>query len=1219
MHAHLANPNARYLGAVHACAAASATIGAIVLFGGWGLKIAFLRNPIPGYTDMKANTAAGLLLASCALWGVRAKTPRFRLLCVVCATLVLLLGSLILMEDVSGHKFGIDELLFRDMAAGTTNPGRPSPVTAAAFVLLGGSLLLAASKLRGRVAQTLSLIVGLIGLVNLVGRLYGVQDLVIVTAQAPMAVHTAAAMLLLAAGILLSQPDRGLVAAMTSSGPGGILARRLLPAAIFVPAFLGWLRWQGQLHGLYGSGYGLALFASSNIVVLTILIRMTAGILDRLDAKRSGAEDRLRQSEANFRQLAEALPQIVWTAGPDGNFEYFNQRWWDYTGAHPREGADLGWRSATHPDDLDKSIQSWHRSLETGELYENERRFLRASDGTYRWHLGRALPIRDSRGEIVRWFGTCTDIEDYKSAEAAIKSLNEALEQRVQGRTVELESAYNELVQTRARLQAILDSATHVSIIATDDNGIIRLFNSGAEKMLQYLADEMVGIRTPEIIHHLPEVMERSAELSRELGRPVEGFDVLVTEARQGGSAEKEWTYVRKDGTTLDVRLAVTAVKGPNGAPDGFLGVGTDITPLKALERDLRLNNDRLAEQTRRAEEANRAKSEFLASMSHEIRTPMNSILGMADLLWDTELGPDQRQYVEVFRRAGTNLLALINDILDVSKIEAGHFELEHIEFDLEELTDETIGLIAPKARAKGIGLHGRVAPGTPASLIGDPTRIRQVLINLLGNAVKFTDAGEVVLSVSGNDSSRPGHVAFAVSDTGVGIPAEKLETIFDDFAQADSSTTRKYGGTGLGLAISRRIVEKMGGRIWVTSSPGQGSTFCFSASFQPGLESRRATPAGVKDLYGKQVLLVDNSLINLLILRETLSAWGVAADECQSGEAAVRALAERPYDAVLLDDRMPGMSGFELAGVIRQTHPRTPVIMLTSDNKPGDLNRSKQLGLAGYAIKPVKRSELLRLLCSALNTNAGESPREVEGPAEPGNSTRSLKILAAEDVPDNRLLLQGYLKGSPHHVSFVEDGKAAVESFAGGGFDLVLMDMHMPIMDGLTATRQIRALEAAHKAPPIPILALTASARPEDAEASRQAGCTAHLAKPISKQRLLKALEEHGRMAPAPRVAELSAAETPDWLQALIPDYLDARRSEVAGMMALLTASDFDRLRVLGHNFKGNGTPYGFPELSKLGAELEAAAKRADSTAIARHVADLDNYLTSVANGAQA
>jgi signal transduction histidine kinase/DNA-binding response OmpR family regulator len=653
----------------------------------------------------------------------------------------------------------------------------------------------------------------------------------------------------------------------------------------------------------------------------------------------------------------------------------------------------------------------------------------------------------------------------------------------------------------------------------------------------------------------------------------------------------------------------------------GVFAATRDITERKRYETALRENVE-LERAKRAAENATNAKSNFLAAMSHEIRTPMNAILGMSDMLADSPLDAEQMQYVEVFRRAGANLLELINDILDLSKIEGGHLELEHVGFDLETLVDEAVELILPKARAKGIVLMSHLTTGVVTRLAGDPGRLRQVLLNLVGNAVKFTEAGEVLLKVTNHESGRPGELTFTISDTGIGIPPDRLESIFDRFTQADSSITRRYGGTGLGLEISRKLVGYMGGTLTVTSVLGEGSTFQFNVQFDRGIPRAEKVPVDVTDFHGQRVLVIDDNATNCFILAETLKAWGLESVEFQSpqeGLASISAATEvdRPFSLALVDSEMPGMDGFETTARIKQLAPDLPVIMITSNVRLGDVRRRKEAGLCGYAAKPIRRADLLKLVIDAMSPPAGAVTRESESATEIA-PIRPLRILIAEDSTDNRLLLKAYFKGSPHSLTFAGDGKIAVDRFMVETFDLILMDIQMPVMDGIAATRAIRAIEEKQGTAAIPIIALTANARTQDIEASREAGCNQHLSKPVSKHMLLNTVGKYGSNAGRAdsRIVEADkfiAIEIPPGLEELVPAYLVARREEIPEMRALLGASSFAQLASLGHNMKGTGTSFGFPALTRIGASLEQSARRIDTEAVSIQLAELSNYLDRI------
>ncbi len=545
--------------------------------------------------------------------------------------------------------------------------------------------------------------------------------------------------------------------------------------------------------------------------------------------------------------------------------------------------------------------------------------------------------------------------------------------------------------------------------------------------------------------------------------------------------------------------------------------------------RELRQRNlviqRKVEEQTRelalardQALEASRVKSDFLASMSHEIRTPLNAIIGMAELLSETELDEDQKRYVDAFARAGEALLSLVNDILDLSKIEAGQLELESIDFDLRELAEQALEIYALKTDEKGVELACDIAPDVPQRVRGDPARLRQIILNLIGNAIKFTDQGEIVLHIRRDPQGQePEELLFSVTDTGIGIPPDKLESIFASFTQVDSSTTRKYGGTGLGLTISRKLVEKMDGRIWVESEPGRGSTFSFTVRLQPAESTADRGPVVTDHLEGKRALVVDDNETNRLIVRRTLEARGMQVDEAPDGESAIEAFhrarqAGRPYDAVLLDCRMPGMDGFSVAETLRREGGDVAtMMMLTSSNLSTHLRRAQGIGLGAYLVKPVKQQDLLRGVAGLIGEQRVEVAGAVEPEEEGAEAARGKRILLVEDTPDNRLLIRAYLKRTPHQLDEAENGEIAVQKFRENRYDLVLMDVQMPVMDGYAATRAIREWEKAQGLEPTPVVALTAHAIKEDSDRSLEAGCTAHLTKPIKKATLLAAIEQYG------------------------------------------------------------------------------------------------------------
>ncbi len=600
-----------------------------------------------------------------------------------------------------------------------------------------------------------------------------------------------------------------------------------------------------------------------------------------------------------------------------------------------------------------------------------------------------------------------------------------------------------------------------------------------------------------------------------------------------------EKRYVRKDGSPVWVELFVSLQRDAADNPAYAIAVLQDISERKRLEGELRQAKDS-------AESANRAKDEFLANVSHEIRTPMNAILGMTELALDTPLTEDQRQCLKTVKSAADSLLGIINDLLDFSKIEAGKLELDPADFSLRAAVGDTLRALAVRAHAKGLELVCHVQPDVPDALVGDAGRLRQVLLNLVGNAVKFTDWGEVVVLVRQEiatigrigpidpirpDSDRPEALLhFEVRDTGFGIAKDKQDRIFRAFEQEDTSTTRKYGGTGLGLTIASRLVALMGGRITVDSEPGRGSTFAFTARFglqaNPWETTAVPPPVVLRDL---PVLIVDDNVTNRRILDEWLRGWRMKTAAVGDGLAALDALwhgasCDRPYSLVLLDARMPDVDGLALAAQIRQRDElsATRIILLTSGDRPGDLARSRELRIDAHLLKPVQQDELLEAVCRVMGRKPQDKETGRQGDKERGgassvslspclpvslSSSKPLRILAAEDNEFNAQLLEQLLGRRGHQVRVATSGREALALAEDGAFDLLLLDVHMPELDGFQVVRAVRERERTAGGH-LPIIALTARSRNEDRERCLAAGMDDFLAKPIQAADLWAAID---------------------------------------------------------------------------------------------------------------
>jgi two-component system sensor histidine kinase/response regulator len=755
-----------------------------------------------------------------------------------------------------------------------------------------------------------------------------------------------------------------------------------------------------------------------------------------------------------------------------------------------------------------------------------------------------------------------------------------------------LESSKQELARQHAYLDALIAS-TPVAIAVLDDRRSIRSVNPAFETLFGYSAAEAIGATIDALI--VPESLRSE---SSELEARARGGEIVRVEVERR----------RKDGHPIQVRLSAAAVKAT--AEGALVALYEDISDRKAAEQAMRAARDL-------AERVARARSAFLANMSHEIRTPMNAVLGFVELVLDTELAPEQRRALELVRSSSEALLTILNDILDYSKIEAEHLELESIPFDLPKVVHATATLLAVRAREKHLELTVDVPPDVPHVVRGDPTRLRQVLMNLIGNAIKFTEDGEVAVSAA-VDGPHPGEdkrvsVRFRVRDTGIGISDEQLAHIFDEFTQADASMTRRYGGTGLGLAIARRLVALMGGELTVTSHVGRGSEFSFTLPYPVETPAGAATPGRTASLGGRRLLVVDDNETNRRILRDMLGAEGVAVHEAHRADAGLEALrraatAGTAFDLAILDAQMPDQDGFELATAIRRDAQlaRTRLLILTSAGQRGDGERCRQLGIQAYLTKPIARADLIEAVGTVLaGTPSAAGGVDLVTRHSIAESRHMLRILLAEDNVVNQQVATAMLLKRGHHVDVVANGREAVDAVAAERYDLVLMDIQMPEMDGFEATARIRALPQGGT---LPIIALTAHALSGERERCLERGMTGYLAKPFKAHELFAVVEGRGPdgAEPGPPPAsppvdveafrrtmeEAGAAEAVDGILATfvqtLPQRLDALTAAAGGNAA-------EPIQRAAHAFKSAAATIGARALATLLEQIEAAARDGD------------------------
>ncbi|MBF0158033.1 MAG: response regulator [Magnetococcales bacterium] len=649
-----------------------------------------------------------------------------------------------------------------------------------------------------------------------------------------------------------------------------------------------------------------------------------------------------------------------------------------------------------------------------------------------------------------------------------------------------------ELLQLeRNRYQILLENASD-GIHILDQQGNVFQCSDSFARALGYGKDEVIMLN----------VTDWDATIA-----PEQCVQVIQDLMRQPAIFETK--HRRRDGTVFDAEINAKGIQ-LDGQPYLYASA-RDISERKRLEQSLR-------EAKSQAEQASQAKSHFVATMSHEIRTPMNAILGMADLLWETTLTGIQRKYVQVFRSAGETLLGIINDILDFSKIEAGQLSLEEVAFNLVEEIESTCEIVTQRLSSKGLELTWHIAPDIPEILLGDPVRLRQILLNLLNNAIKFTDQGGIEVRVARADpaaaESSDVELLITVTDTGIGIPVERQEAIFDNFVQVDSSITRRFGGTGLGLAIVKRLVERMHGHIQLQSSVGKGSSFQLTLSLTKGPD--QIAPVTLPNLQGVHILVVDDNAINRLVLFDILTKAGALVDEAEDGPSALLAL-ERAragvnlFHLLLLDVQMPGMDGFQVAECWRAAgDPAVPVMMLPSHHSSQDQQRCDALGIHHFLVKPIRRAPLLLTVATVLGlTIPDRELTDQQSATTTPARCRPLRILLADDSNDNCLLVQAFLSSRPYQISVADHGAMALAKLKQERYDLVLMDIQMPIMDGYTATRLWRQWEQQQGLPRLPIIALTAYAMAQDRQECLAAGMQNYLSKPIRKSRLLEIIDQ--------------------------------------------------------------------------------------------------------------
>ncbi len=915
-------------------------------------------------------------------------------------------------------------------------------------------------------------------------------------------------------------------------------------------------------------------------------------------AERNKLEQELRAGEDRYRTVADFTHDWEFWVGPDGKFLWVApscKRVTGYSAEEFMEDAAL-FHNIIYPDDRDMMMRHTSDSLrhEQDMSFSLDFRIVRR-DGEVRWINHVCQPVHNDDKRLLGRRASNRDITERRRMEQALS-------------------------EEEARFRHIYENAP-VMMHSIDVQGIVRNVNGRWLEEMGYSRDEVIG---------------RKIDFAMTPESANAALHTIVPQFWRDGKVQNvQYQYVKKDGTIIDVILDSTVMNDPAW---GQVSLSTvrDVTARKKAERDLVAAREG-------AEQASRAKSEFLANMSHEIRTPINGIIGMTELTLNTQLTPEQREYLETVEMSAESLLRLINDFLDFSKIEAGKLDIVAMDFSLRDFIGNTMSTLAVHAHRKGLELIYDIPSTTPDALTGDPGRLRQVLVNVVGNSVKFTDRGEVVVRVeTDSEDENELRLHFSVSDTGIGIPLDKQQKIFQTFEQVDTSTSRKYGGTGLGLAISSQLVEKMGGSIWVESEPNKGSTFHFTVRL--GLQSQPVhTPVveEMADLRDLPLLVVDDNATNRRILEETVLQWGMKPTVVDSGRAALAAMevaynVGRPFQLVLTDCMMPEMDGFQLTERInRDSRLKTAtIIMLTSAGERGDASRCMNLGISAYLLKPIKQSELFFTVSRVLQGPPSPETQSLITRHSIRESRRRLRILLAEDNPVNQKVAAKMLERMGHTVLIAENGAEVLGAVEKQSFDLILMDIQMPEVDGFEATRSIRERER-NTGEHLPIVAMTAHAMKGDREKCLQAGMDGYIAKPINVQQLFETIES--------LFHDLQAADEPSEAPAAAGCPLDTTKileriggdrellRELAGLFVgdcprmlsdiqdAVRDGNAEALQKAAHALKGSVSNFAAEAAVQAAFRLEMMGRNQDMTDAAQALKELEREIGRVCEGLSA
>ncbi len=901
--------------------------------------------------------------------------------------------------------------------------------------------------------------------------------------------------------------------------------------------------------------------------------------------KQKQIQDALRESEEKYRTLLESANDAIFSVDLNHRFIFMNKIAAQKMGGIPEDFLGKTLQDILPDDIAERFVENINKVIDSGKSHVFESKEIII--GKKYWCNVSVQPIIDNSGNITSILFISRDISKLKESEEKIQ-------------------------QETAKLTAMISNMEEGLVFANADDIIVEA-NPYFCEFLNMKREDIVG-KSLRDFHKGPASIMVNENIQKFKANPdSEQFSVQRSIMGKQLILRMQPIYRNGiyDGVLLNVIDVTELVNAKKEAEEMSYALISALEAEKKLSFQLEMAIEAL-------EEANKAKSEFLANMSHEIRTPMSGIIGMTELALETKLTKEQREYLELVKESADSLLGILNDILDFSKIEAGRFELDLSDFNLRETIESAMDALAVKAYQKGLELICYIKQDVPDSLIGDSGRLRQVILNLVGNAIKFTERGEIVFTAEiDSQTDKDVCIHFSVRDTGIGIPQDKLKSIFEAFTQVDGSTTRKYGGTGLGLSISSKLVKMMKGKIWVESELGVGSTFHFTAMFEILKDQKKEIPTQNIDLRNISVLIIDDNYTNRRVLQEMLNSWNIKSSLADSGTLGLKMLRSakesgKPFDLVILDAMMPEMDGFSVAENIYNdpSISDTKVIMLTSMGRQGDFSRIKELGTAVYLVKPVRRSEMFNILIKLFNIEGSKERNNDKSKIALENDIGNIsaKVLLVEDNPVNQRLALKLLEKHGYDVSIANNGIEALDIIKKEKFDVILMDVQMPKMDGFATTTEIRKMEE-NTGEHIPIIAMTAHALKGDREKCLSMGMDDYISKPIKTCELLEIIEKWIKPQKADidkailsKMLDIDSAlkrldNDLDLFNELIGIFINDTTGRINELKSAMNHSDILALERIAHSIKGSASNIGAIEVSNAAKNLEYIAKDKEIT----------------------